>query len=201
MIAKYAAPQNTSEMMTRSKSRLPKGWKRLATAAAVCLWMLAHGCFASDLKSDDLHLAVEFTTGERSKDSSSETTTIAVERHAIVWERTFTGRGSRDVPPVRKELRLADADEKGLLQLIRTNHLFVTDALALPQGTPNVYFNLSIALTMDGKKETIAISGPRKSGVMREDPLYKKTQVLLKELYRIIHAQDSSVRFEELAKP
>ncbi len=136
--------------------------------------------------------------GERSRDSSSETATITVERDTIVWEETFTGR-RRATPPSRKEFRLSSADKQKLLTLIRSNNLLVMDAIELPRKSSNYrYFEIWVEVTLDGKKAAIRISGMRTAVEVKQNKLYQNTLILVKELYRIMSSQDKSVLFEEL---
>src|SRR5688572_23106653 len=100
--------------------------KKFVIVTSACLFFLACACSVSGRAADELHIGVRLTTGEHSKDSSSQTTTITVDRDTIVWERTFTGR-RRATLPSRKEFKLSSADNRNLLTLIRSNNLLVTD--------------------------------------------------------------------------
>ena len=151
--------------------------------------------------TEELRATVELTTGEHSKDSNSQTTTITVERNAIVWEQSFSGRMSRK-SPLRKEFRLKRADRENLLKLIRSNKLLVTDSIEIPREASDfTYFEISVDLTLGEKKGAINISAPRSSVTVKEEMLYQHTLAFITELYRIMHSQDKSVVFEELIKP
>lgn len=153
---------------------------------------------ASERKTENLSLSVELTTGERSKDSSSETTTITLARNTIVWERTFGGRRGAALPS-RKEFRLSPADKLNLLKLIRSNNLLVTDSIELPRDASTFrYFEISVDLAVGEKKGAISISGMRNAVMVKEKKLYQNTLTLVRELYRIMKSQDKNVRFEEL---
>jgi hypothetical protein len=166
--------------------------------ALTILALLVCACSVSGNATDELHIGVVLTTGEHSKDSSSQTTTITVARDAIVWERTFGGRRS-GAPPLRKKFRLTPAEKGNLLKLIRSNNLLVTDSIELPQDGSNFrYFEISVDLTLDGKKGAINISGMRTAFKVKEEKLYQNTLTLIKELYRIMKSQDKSILFEEL---
>ena len=165
--------------------------------ALTILALLICACSVSGSGTDELHIGVRLTTGEQSRDSSSQTTTITVERDAIVWEETFS-RHRGGTPPLRKEFKLSPADKGNLLKLIRSNNLLVTDSIELPQDAPVFYFRISVDLTLDGKKGAINISGPRTAVKVKEEKLYQNTLTLVKELYRIMNSQDKSVRFEEV---
>lgn len=153
---------------------------------------------ASGNGAEALHIRVVLTTGEHSKDSSSQTTTITVARDTIVWERTFGGR-ERGRSPLRKEFKLPPAEKENLLKLIKSNNLLVTDSIELPRGTSNFrYFEISVDSTVGKKKGTINISGMRTAVTVKDERLYQNTLAFVKELYRIMNSQDRSVRFEEL---
>lgn len=170
--------------------------------ALTFLALLACSCsvLASENGMDDLSVRVVLTTGERSKDSSSQTTTINVTRSAISWERAFSGRGGR-VSPSRKEFKLSSAQMRTLLKLVRSNSLLVTDSIELPRDSSNyMYFEISVDLSLGEKKGAINISGPRNAATIKEEKLYQNTLTLVEELYRIMSGQDKSIRFEELIK-
>lgn len=164
-----------------------------------CLFLTACGCVVSGKGTDALLASVRLTTGERSKDSNSETTTITVERDAIVWEQTFGGSSRMRPAPPRKIFKLSRADKEKLRKLITANNLLVTNAIELPLPSANYrYFEIAVDLTLDGKKGSIKISGQRTAAQVKEEKLYQSTLSLLEELYRIMNRQDKSVRLEEL---
>ena len=157
---------------------------------------------AAGLPAGELSLRVRLTTGEHSRDSSSQTTTISIAPDAgkIVWERIFSGR-RHGTPAEAKEFKLSPADRAGLIKLIRDRNLLVTKSIELPQdGAGFMYFALSIDLAVNGKKGAISISGPRTASKVKGDQLYQSTQALVSEIYRIIHTQDKTVYFEELVR-
>ena len=162
--------------------------------------LLVCSCFipASEKWADDLHIRVELTTGENSKDSSSETTAISAGRNAVEWEKTFSGRRG-GTPPLRKEFELSPADKRNLAGLIESNNLLVTNSIELPQASSNYrYFKISVDLTLGEKKGAINFRGMRKAVKIKEEKLYQTTLILVKELYRIMNSQDKSVLYEEL---
>jgi hypothetical protein len=173
--------------------------KTILTAACLCAFLVSCVCSVSVKGADELHVSVALTTGERSKDSGSNTTTITVERDLIVLEKTSSRERRMRKPPSRKEFKLSPADKGGLLKLIAANKLLLTDSIELPQDSSYYrYFRISVDLTLDEKKGTINISGPRTAVAVKEKKLYQKTLTLVAELYRIMKTQDKSVYFEEL---
>jgi len=148
--------------------------------------------------ASDFKITASLTTGERSKDSSSQTTTISADPKGIVWEEKSNGGGRHRKPAAgRKEFKLTDADRDALLKVIKENGLLVSGSITLPQPKPAFYFRIGISIGVDGEKSSIQISGPRSAQEITEEKAYKKSILLLKELHRIIHAQDTSVDFEE----
>jgi hypothetical protein len=172
--------------------------KKLLIGFSLGLIVFAYAGIAAADGGDELRIGVALTTGEHSRDSSSETETISVTGNLIVWQKTFGGR-RRGTPAQRKEFSLSPDDKRDLVKLIRSNKLLVTDSIELPRPGSNFrYFEISLELTLDGKTGKIDIGGPRTALKIKEEKLYQDTQALVKELYRIIGRQDKSVLFDEL---
>ena len=179
--------------------RMKSSMKTFLMVTCACLLFAACVSPVSCKGTDELHMSVRLTTGERSKDSNSETMTITVERDAIVLERTFGGSGNRRPSPPRKVYKLSPVDKRNMIELIRSNNLLVTDSIELTQAASNYrYFELSVGLTLGEKKGAINISGLRTAVEMKEEQLYQRTLALVEELYRIMNRQDRSIRLEEL---
>ncbi|MGB8507000.1 MAG: hypothetical protein WCD76_01215 [Pyrinomonadaceae bacterium] len=154
--------------------------------------------------ADDLELRVELTTGERSKDSSSQTTTISIapQVNAIILERSFSGfhgrSGSGDASS-RREYKLSSADRRKLIELLESKNLLVTDSIELPEDpATHQYFDISIESALGGKKGVLNLRGPRTAVQVKEKRLYQDSIVLVREIYRIINDQDKSIVFQEL---
>ncbi len=171
----------------------------MRTLIIACLFFCACASTATGSPADGLSLRVRLTTGEHSRDSSSQTTTltIAPDANTIVWGKTFTGR-RRGTPAEQKEFKLSPADRAALLKLIRGGNLLVTNSIELPEGSGYSYFAISLDLALDGEKGAISISGPRTASKVKEEKLYQDTLALVREIYRIINAQDATLDFEEL---
>ncbi len=173
--------------------------KTLLIATCACLVFAAGAWSVFGQGKDELHIGVWLTTGERSRDSGSKTTTITVERKTIVWEQSSSRDRRRGTPPKRKEFKLSPADKQNLLKVIRSNNLLVTDSIELPEEGSNYrYFRISAELALGRKKGTIKISARRTAVEVKEEKLYQNTLTLVKELFRIINSQDKDVGFEEL---
>jgi hypothetical protein len=167
----------------------------------ICAALFIVACVgsASGRETDELLVSVRLTTGERSKDSGSQTTTITVEGDALVWARTFAGSSRRSPNSPRKVYKLSPAEKRNLLKLIKSNNLLVTDTIVILQPSSNYqYFEISANLTLGGKKGLINISGPRNAVEVKDERLYRSTMVLIGELYRIMNGHDKSVHNEEL---
>jgi hypothetical protein len=156
---------------------------------------------ASGNAAGDLELRVELTTGERSRDSSSQTTTISIAPHvdAIVWEQTFSGR-RRATPPLHREYKLSPANRQKLIALLESKSLLVTNSIELQEDYPptHQYFIISVESALGGKNGAISITGPRTAVKVNDEKLYQDAIALVKELYRIINSQGGRVIFEEL---
>jgi hypothetical protein len=173
--------------------------KTFLIVTCACLFFATGVIPVSCKGADELHVSVRLTTGEHSRDSNSETTTITVERDAIVLERTFGGSGSGRPAPPRKVYKLSPVDKGNLIKLIRANNLLVTDSIELTRTAANYrYFEISVGLTLGEKKGAINISGLRTAVKVKEEQLYQRTHALVEELYRIMNRHDKSIRLEEL---
>lgn len=173
--------------------------KALLIVACLCLLFVACACSVSGKGPNELHIGVVLTTGEHSKDSGSNTTSISIELDTIVWQKTSSRDRRTGTPPLRKEFKLSPADKESLRSLIRSKNLLLTDVIEIPPvGSNYRYFKISVDLNLDEKIGTISISGPRSAVQVKDEKLYQNTLILIKELFRIMNTQDRSVRFEEL---
>lgn len=173
--------------------------KTLLTVTCSCLFFVACGGSALSRGPDELLVRVRLTTGERSRDSGSQTTTITVERDAIELVRAYGGSSRRRPAPPRKVYKLSPAEKRNLLALIEANNLLVTDSIELPRPSSNYqYFEVSVDLTLGGKNGAVNISGPRNAAGVKDRPLYRSARLLIEELYRIMSGHDKSLHFEEL---
>ena len=174
------------------------------TNALAILALLFFTCFvpvpvpASAKETGKLHVRVDLTKGERSRDSSSQTTTITVLANTILWEQTYGGRRGR-TPPLRKEYKLSAADRRKLVKLIESRNLFVTDSISLPPDRSTFeYFAVSLDLSLDGRKGAVSIAGPRTAAKFEQETRYQDLIALVKEVHRIINRQDKTIFYEEL---
>ena len=154
---------------------------------------------AAGQAANDLSVRVSLTTSEHSRDSSSESTTLTIApgTDIIRWRKTFSGH-RRGTAPEPKEFKFGLADRAALLKVIRAKNLLVKNSIALPDGSGFLFFAISIGVTLNGKTGAIDISGPRTAKQIKEEKLYQDALALVKEIYRIINAQDPTISFEEL---
>lgn len=172
--------------------------KTLLAVTVLCLLCAACASLVSGSGTEELHVRLEVTTGEHSKDSSSETTIITVEQSGLNWERTYSGR-EKKTPRLQKKVALSAADRVNLRKSIRANNLLLTNSITLPQVGANYgYFEILLDITLGTETGKIKISGPRTAVQVKDERLYQNTLALIKELYQIINSQDPEVRFEEL---
>lgn len=174
----------------------------LIKSALACLVSLTFAGSVAASDSDAFQVRVTIVTGERSKDSSSETTIITAERHSIKWERSVSGgHGHRTAAPAKeKTFKLSSAERESLLELIREKGLLATDSLDLPLRPPVFYFNLTIETAAGSKKGAVTVSGPKSAVELREKALYRNSLALVEELYRIMREQDERMILEELVQ-
>ena len=172
--------------------------KRFLFFSFACLVLVVNAGIVAANGTDEFDLSVRLTTGEHSRDSSSQTTTITIVGNAIVWKQSFGGR-RRITPAASREFRLSPADKRVLIKLVRSNNLLATKTIELPRNSSNFrYFEISVDSTLNGRKSAITISGMRTAVMVKEEKLYQNSMALVTELYRIINTQDQSILFEEL---
>lgn len=175
----------------------------LAPALPLVSLLLVCACSApvSGQGTGGLQLRVELVTGERSKDSSSQTTTISISPpgNTIVWEQTYGGHHGGATPPARKQYKLSSAETRKLIGLLESKSLLTTNSIELPQDpSTHLYFALSIESALDGKQQgAVNIRGPRTAVAVKEKSVYQDAVALVKELYQIINRHGGRVVFEE----
>jgi hypothetical protein len=149
-------------------------------------------------KQDDFSLHISLTSGESSRDSHAETATITVNGSELVYEKRYRGFRASTRTPVRRVFRIRDEDLKRLKTLIIDNNLLSTDALAVAGKTGGVrrYFEITLDITLDGKKGSIKISGPRDASEIKEKSIYKSAGALVEAAYKIINEQDEAIGYE-----
>jgi hypothetical protein len=179
----------------------------LAAALLLISLPLVCACAApvSGQGTGGLRLRVELVTGERSKDSSSQTTTISIASpgKTIVWEQTYGGHHGGASPPARGEYKLSSADARKLIGLLESKSLLATNSIELPEDpSTHLYFALSVETALDGKqKGAVNIRGPRTAVAVKEKTVYRDAVALVKELYQIINRQGGHVVFDEPVMP
>ena len=166
---------------------------------ALTILLCAFPFVAWGANADALQLEIRMTTGERSRDSSSTTTSITITGKTIVYKVTYGGR-NRGREPEQKEFKLENADQKRLIELIKAKNLLVTKSVerTVDDSGPSYYFALSLSSEVNGSKGLISIKGPRKAPDIKDSELYKNAVALIEAVYEIIHRTDEKIDYEPL---
>jgi hypothetical protein len=144
---------------------------------------------------DDFSLNIALTRGERSRDSHSQTTRITLKGDELTYEKSYRGaRGAKSVP-VKKSFKIRTEDRERLKKLVRDNGLLSSVAAAVADEGTGVrrYFNISLDISLDGKKSGIEVSGPRSAVEIKEQKAYQKASALLAAVYQILSGQDREI--------
>lgn len=158
---------------------------------------------ASAQKPDDFSLSISLTRGERSRDSHSQTTHITLKGTELVYEKSYRGaRGARSVP-VKKSFQLTGEDLERLKKLVRASELPEVYQSAVAEGESGVrrYFVLVLNTTLDGKKSSIEVSGPRGAVPVgatpfKEIPAYQKANAVIDAVYKLLVERDKEIGYE-----
>lgn len=148
---------------------------------------------------EDFSLSISLTRGERSRDSHSQTTRITLKGLELLYEKSYSGyRGGARSVPVKKSFTIKREDLERLKKLIRDNELLASDSLAVAgaQGGVRRYFAIELNITLDGKKSSVEISGPRSASEIREKKIYLKASALLEAVYGLLVEQDKEIGYE-----
>jgi hypothetical protein len=150
-------------------------------------------------RPDDFSLSLSLTRGERSRDSHSQTTRITLKGSELLYEKSYSGfRGGARSVPVKKTFRLRDEDRERLKKLVRDKEfpeLYEFSVADEPAGVRR-YFELKLNVTLDGKRSSIVVAGPRTSSRFKEQANFQKTDALLDALYTILAQQDKEIGYE-----
>jgi hypothetical protein len=148
--------------------------------------------------ASDLYISATLTKIERSKDSNSRKTTVTVSGNKIVYERTYGGAGRHRRKPVHKEYKITGEEIKRLERIVVDHNLLTSGSLEYPAtGGGFLYFEISLDVRFEGKQAQIEMSGPSKAAGIRDHTLFKNSNALVEEIFRIIKAQDKEVRDED----
>jgi hypothetical protein len=103
---------------------------------------------------------------------------------------------------VAKEFKLEDADQKRLIELIKSRKLLVTKSVerTADESGPSYSFALSVGSVVNGSKGLITIRGPRNATDIKESELYKNVTALIEVVYEIIHRTDKKIVYESLIR-
>lgn len=166
--------------------------------ALILLFSTVPAVAARSGAASDLYVSISLTKIERSRDSSSRRTNITVSGDDVVYERTYRGSGRDRLEHVRKEFKITGEEIKRLEKIVRDQDLLTSGSLEYPAtGGGYMYFEISLDVRLDGKQARIEMSGPSKAAGVRDEKLFKNSNALLEEIFRIINAQDKEVRDED----
>ena len=148
---------------------------------------------------DDLSFSLTLTRGERSRDSNSRTTTITLNRKRLSYDLAYSGFNPGRRQPVHKEFEITAQDIETLKSLVRTKGLLKSGSLDLQEADRgHAYFAIKIKLRLDKRDSAINLSGPANATRIKDERLYKSSDALVKEVYRLIGKQDQEITYEEL---
>lgn len=169
---------------------------KLLLAFILLLSTLPHAAVTSGAASD-LYISVTLTKTERSRDSNSRKTTVTVSGNNIAYERIYRGAGRTGREPVRKEFKLTDEEMRRLEKVVLDQDLLTSGTLEYPtEGGGLVYFEISLDVRFDGKQAQIEMSGPSKAEGVKDAKLFKNSNALVEEIFRILNAKDDEIRYE-----
>ncbi|HEX8847140.1 MAG TPA: hypothetical protein VF791_21025 [Pyrinomonadaceae bacterium] len=173
---------------------------RIERSLCLLLIICALPAFALGKPKGEFHLSLSLTRGERSRDSNSSTTLINVDGDKISYAKTFRGRQPRGRQPINKEFQVTSEEIERLKQLVKTNGLLESASIENPEEAKgfSVYFKIIISLKLDAGESLIKLSGPARNTKVKDEQLYKNADALVREVYKIIHAQDEDIIYQEL---
>lgn len=168
--------------------------KALILALLVCsLYIPAAGA-----AKDDFTISLTLKTGERSRDSNAQTTTIQLTGDNLVYEQTYSGRQPASREPVRKEFKLKGSEIARLKSLVKERNLLGSGVLNFtPSAEQHNYFEMSIKITLKGIIASQELSGPRSALNIKDEKVYQKSIALLQELYRLINLRAQDIIYQE----
>jgi hypothetical protein len=168
------------------------------------VWLLCVLISSTSGATDDFIIGVSSLKGERSKDSHSTTMTIILKGGQLYYSEAFGGRRPPNKQDVYKDFKLTDDELQKLREL--------AGQLKLPDSTTNQYekdfgstggrnyFFLMLKVKLNGKETLIKLKGnPQEAGI-KEDELYQTSDTFIKEIFRILHAQDESIRYHGISE-
>jgi hypothetical protein len=150
-------------------------------------------------RADDFSLSISLTRGERSRDSHSQTTRITLKGEEIVYEKSYSGfRGGARSVPVKKSFKLKAEDIESLKKLVRENELLTSDSLLVAgaEGGVRRYFEIALAINLDGKRSAVEIKGPRSAASIKEQKIYQRAYALMEAVYKLLSERDKEIGYE-----
>lgn len=171
----------------------------MKTIIAIAILLCSFQLSVAGADKEQLTLEITMTTGERSRDSSSTKTTIAIAEKTLDYKVTYGGR-NRGREPKHQEFKLNSADQKQLLDLIKAKNILITESVKhpVPESGPYTYFYLSVSAAINETKGMISVRGSRKDAEIGKTELYKNASAVVEAVFEIIRRTDKNIRFEPL---
>lgn len=132
------------------------------------------------INSQDITIAVSYLNGEKSKDSHSSSEKITVSGTSVSYSIKYSGRKGKNDIDMDKTCEFTEPNITNIRKTIETKSLNVTDSLFSENSKSKsfeVYTNISIAISMDGKDYKIRINGD--TAEFKESQLYKNSMYFI----------------------
>lgn len=162
----------------------------------ICL-ILVFSAFA--VGADKPSIKIIFTRGERSKDSHSEKITIALSGNQLNYNKMIFGsyRNKKRPPaPINKTFTLSDEDVKAINDLIHQKRFHEKgEVIERDVRSPSTYFEWLLVVNSGNKEITNQIIAKRDDAEIKENPLYKNADELMRALFDIFKKYDASISY------
>lgn len=142
-----------------------------------------------------LELSLTLVRGERSKDSHSTTQKVRISGDQAAFDLSYHGRRGPNQKPVQRTVTLTQADLTSI-QKILDQHIWTTDEKRefVRAGAMN-YFSIGIGV---GNSSNILLTGTPGHPEIKADDKYMYANLLVTEIFRILHEHDSDIEFSTL---
>jgi|SRR4030095_5314297 hypothetical protein len=138
-------------------------------------------------KCDDLKVDIYYLDGEKSKDSHSSEELISIVGHSASYSIKYSGRRDIKQQDGEKECKFTSGDIEKVKKIIIEKELNVTDSLFEKDSkykSFEIFCNINIDISMDGKNYKIRINGETKQFDDKE--LYKNSINFISFLKKMI---------------
>jgi hypothetical protein len=136
----------------------------------------------------DLRISISLTEGEHSRDNNSTSTAVSINGSELVYDKSYSGYRAGKRNPVHKEIRIKAGEMNKLREVIAERKLLISHRLEYPTNGSGRYSVATISLALGNKRSSIKVSGGINE--IENEPLYKSAQALVKEIERIVEANE-----------